>query len=156
VVVEGSSRLDRGTVAATYVVLLLAGGMLGVIGTFLVPLRLDGVPGLSIALAIAGNVGAGLLGGLGAGSGVGAASPGVGWLITTGVLTTFGPGGDVILPGSLGSDPAIPRVGTTFLIVGIVAAVVPVVLTTRSARRAQPSRRDAAAAPGAAAPPTPR
>jgi hypothetical protein len=117
-------------------VLLLIGGLLGVIGCFLVPLRLGGgVEGLAVGVALIGNFGIGLLGGLGNRSFRSALAPGLGWLVAVGVISSVAPGGDVIIPGKLPVDPGVVTVGEAFLILGVAGAIAAMVVTSFYTRR---------------------
>lgn len=128
---------DRVATVTTVVLLAAAGVLLGVIGAFLVPLRLgSGIEGLSVLIAVVGNLGVGLLGGLGTRSTAGIVAPGLGWFVAVGALFTTGPGGDIVIPGRLGSDPGVPKVGIGFLVGGVLALIVAFVVTTRFTRRA--------------------
>jgi hypothetical protein len=120
---------DDVLVVAGHAALVLLGAALGVWGTFLVPVRIaGGVEGVSVIIAVVGNIAAARLGGFGFGTPLAAAMPGIGWLIA--VLTLAGglPGmsghdQDVLLPGKLPVDPGIVFVGTGFLFAGAVAAL---------------------------------
>lgn len=117
-------------------VLLVIGGLLGLIGCFLVPLRLGGgVEGLAAGIALVGNFGSGLLGGLGNRSRRSALAPGVGWFVAVGVISSLAPGGDVIIPGKLPVDPGVVTVGEAFLILGIAGAIGALVVTSFYTRR---------------------
>jgi len=120
---------DNVLVVAGHAALLLLGAALGVWGLFLVPVRLTGgVEGLSLLIAVVGNVAAARLGGFGFGTPLAAAMPGIGWLVAVMVLAGGLPGmsghdQDVLLPGKLPPDPGIVVVGTGFLFAGAVAAL---------------------------------
>jgi hypothetical protein len=117
-------------------VLLVIGGLLGVIGCFLVPLRLGGgVEGLAIAVALIGNLGTGLLGGVGNRSVRSALAPGLGWFLAVGVISSLAPGGDVIIPGKLPVDPGVTTVGVLFLFLGVAGAVAALGVTAVYTRR---------------------
>jgi hypothetical protein len=123
-----------GVVIATYVVLAAIGVMLGVIETFLVPLRLfDGVEGLAAVLALVVNAAVASFGGVGTRSFAGAIVPTLGWLLTVGVLISWSPGGDVVLAGKLGADPGVVVVGDAYLIAGFLAGGISLVVTARYA-----------------------
>lgn len=112
---------------ACYVALTVLGGALGVWGAFLVPLRLvGGLEGLAVVVAVVGNLGAGLLGGLGTRTRLGAALPGLAWLVVAVLAGTGRQEGDVVVPGSVPHDPAVGKVGMAFLLLGAIAAAVPV------------------------------
>src|SRR4051794_41525866 len=95
---------------------------------FLVPTRLPGgVEGLSVLIAVVGNVAAARLGGFGFGTPLAAAMPGLGWLVAVIVLAGGVPGmsahpPDVLLPGKLPQDPGIGVGGIGYLFAGAVAA----------------------------------
>jgi hypothetical protein len=117
-------------------VLLVIGGLLGVIGCFLVPLRIGGgVEGLAVGIALIGNFGTGLLGGLGNRSVRSAVAPGLGWFLAVGVISSLAPGGDVIIPGRLPVDPGVVTVGEAFLILGVAGAIAAMVATAFYTRR---------------------
>jgi hypothetical protein len=117
-------------------VLLVIGGLLGVIGCFLVPLRLGGgVEGLAIGIALIGNLGTGLLGGVGNRSVRSALAPGLGWFLAVGVISSLAPGGDVIIPGKLPVDPGVTTVGVLFLFLGVAGAVAALAVTAVYTRR---------------------
>jgi hypothetical protein len=121
---------------AIYVVLAVIGALLGVIGAFLVPARVFGdIEGVSVLLAFVGNAALGMLGGLGTRSLAGAIAPTMGWFVAVGVLTVFGPGGDVVLAGKLPDDPGVVTVGDAFLFVGIVSGAVAMLATAYFIRR---------------------
>jgi hypothetical protein len=64
--------------------------------------------------------------------------PGVGWLVAR--MLTIGyrrPSDEVVIPGSLASDPGIGTVGTLFLFAGPLGTVIAVVLAQRFTRRAE-------------------
>lgn len=127
---------------ASHAALLLLGVALGVWGMFLVPLRLTGgVEGLSVLIAVVGNVAAARLGGFGLGTPLAAAMPGIGWLVAVMALAGGLPGmsahdQDVLLPGKLPVDPGIVVVGTGFLFAGAVAALAGVLWASRRIRAA--------------------
>lgn len=101
-------------------VALPLGVALGVVGSFLVPLRVDAVIApVSIALALGGNFAAGLLVGTTAGSRLVAALPGLGWFAVVLVFASSRPEGDLVVPGTL--------VGGLFIATGAIAAAVAVV-----------------------------
>lgn len=128
-------RDGRATLVATYAVLLVLGFALGVWGAFLVPLRLFGhVEGLADVVGLAGPALAGCLGGLGLMSAPAAVLPGIGWILAVLVLG-YSPGGDVVIPGSLGNDHAVAVVGTLYLGSGLVGTLVAGVVVARRLRR---------------------
>ena len=114
---------------AGHAALLLLGFALGVWGVFLVPLRLPGgVEGLSVAIAVAGNLAAARLGGFGFATPLAAAMPGIGWLLSVVILVGGLPGlpghtGDVLIPGQLRVDPGSVAVGLGWVFGGALAAL---------------------------------
>jgi hypothetical protein len=136
--VQAPTALERSILLATYVALLAVGVLLGVIEAFLVPQRFfGGTEGLSALLAFGGNLAVGLLGGIGTRTWAGCASPLVGWFVATAFVTAFAPGGDVIIPGSLPTDPGVVDVGMACLILGILGGGLAVALTSRYTRRSK-------------------
>jgi hypothetical protein len=127
---------DRFPLAAVHAALFVLGVALGVWGAFLVPLRLPGgVEGLADLIAFAGNLGVGVAAGYGARSLPAAATPGIGWLIAVLATSAFvRPSDEVILPGHLGTDPAVGTVATLFLVCGALGAVLAVVVANRFTR----------------------
>ena len=102
------------TVAAYTVVLVLA-VLFAVWGSFLVPLRLGGVPvPLCVVLAVVGNAGLGLAGTRIVGSRLGGLVPGLVWLFITFTFGSQSPGGDTVIRASV--------MGYAFLVFGIIAA----------------------------------
>lgn len=102
------------TVAAYTVVLVLA-VLFAVWGSFLVPLRLRGVPvPLCVVVAVVGNVGLGLAGTRIVGSRLGGLVPGLVWLFIAFTFGTQSPGGDTVIRASV--------MGYAFLVFGIIAA----------------------------------
>jgi hypothetical protein len=129
---------ERGVLAATYVVLAAVGVLTGVLGCFLVPQRLfGGVEGLSVVLAVVGNAGIGTAAGIATRQFAGAVVPVMGWFLTVGFVTVYMPGGDVILPGRLQQDPGVTHVTTAFLILGVLAGALALVVTAHYTRRAK-------------------
>jgi hypothetical protein len=120
---------DNLLVVAGHLALLLLGALLGLWGIFLVPSRLPGgVEGLSVVIAVLGNLGAARLGGFGFATPLAAAMPGLGWLLSVMVLIGGLPGfaghaDDVLLPGKLPVDPGIPTVGLGWVGGGAIAAL---------------------------------
>ncbi|MCW2665833.1 MAG: hypothetical protein JWN57_795 [Frankiales bacterium] len=110
--------------AAAYALVLVLSLLCAVWGAFLVPLRVFGVllP-VSLVLAAVGNY---LLGRAGARlhGRLGAALPGVLWFLVAAQLQSRRPEGDLVVVGNL--------VGLLFLLVGTVAAAVPVGLAPRT------------------------
>jgi hypothetical protein len=131
----------RWLLAATYLVLVAIGLVLGVIETFLVPQRLfGGVEGLSAALALLVNTSVGVFGGLGTRTLAGAVAPFAGWFVAVAALTVAAPGGDVVLAGKLPADPGVVMAGTAYLFVGVFAAALTFFVTVRYGRpRATPN-----------------
>lgn len=131
---------DRFPLLAVYGVLVLLGGVLGIWGAFLVPLRLPGgVEGLAAVVAVGGNLAAGVLAARGTRTVQAAAMPGLGWLVAVLlVLTVVRPADEVILPGRIPSDPGVGVVGTLFLFGGALGAVVAVLLAGRFTREVVP------------------
>lgn len=88
------------TVVLVYVVLLALGVLLGLLGSFLVPLRAGQtrVP-VSVAIAAVGNATAVLLGDRATGSWRGAAVPALAWLVVVVLLGSARPEGDIIVTG---------------------------------------------------------
>jgi len=127
---------ERAVLIATYVVLAAVGVLLAFIEAFLVPQRVfGGIEGLSVVLAVVGNIAVGSLGGLGTRTMTGAVIPVVSWFAAIGVLTAYAPGGDVVLPGQLKADPGVVHVTTAFLVLGILSGAVALVVTSRYTRR---------------------
>lgn len=126
---------------ATYVVLAGLGVLLGTIGAFLVP---DGIVGgfLSLAtlVAVVGNLFVGLLGVSATASTGGAYATFVGWFVAVGAFVTLSPGGDVVIPGGLPNDPGVVHAGATFMIAGLVASIVTIVLSSRYTARMNPPK----------------
>ena len=102
------------TVAAYTVVLVLA-VLFAVWGSFLVPLRLGGVPvPLCVVVAVVGNAGLGLAGTRIVGSRLGGLVPGLVWLFIAFTFGSQSPGGDTVIRASV--------MGYAFLVFGIIAA----------------------------------
>lgn len=121
---------------ATYVVLFGVGLMMGTVEAFLVPQRLaGGVEGLAAVIALIGNLGVGLLGGLGTGRTAGAIAPAAGWFAALAAVTVIAPGGDVVIPGALPVDRGVVVVGVITLLGGLLASIVPIALTGRFTTR---------------------
>jgi hypothetical protein len=128
--------IERGVLAATYLVLIALGVMTGVIESFLVPQRmLHGTEGLAVLLALVSNLSLGLLGGLGTRTIAGAVVPVVGWFVPVAALSLTGPGGDLVIPGDIPVDPGIATVTQAFLVVGILAGGIALVVTSRYTKR---------------------
>jgi hypothetical protein len=130
-------------VVAGHAALLLLGVVLAVWGLFLVPLRLPGgVEGLSVVIAVVGNLATARLGGFGFRTPLAAAMPGIGWLLAVVVLVGGLPGhaNDVLLPGRLPADPGVVTVGLLWVFGGALAALAGVVWVAHTLRpRATPS-----------------
>ena len=127
---------DRLVLVATYAVLALLGATLGIWGAFLVPLRLPGgVEGLADVLGFAGPLAAGYLGAVGLGVAPAAVFPGIGWILSI-LLLGYSPGGDVVIPGKLGTDPGIGTVGSLYLVSGLLGTLAAGVLASAHLRRA--------------------
>lgn len=134
-------RADRVETLVLDLVLVAIGALLGLIGSFLVPLRLgNGVEGLAAVIALVGNAAVGLLGGFGARSTRSATLPGVGWFLAVIAINMVSRGGDVIIPGSLPVDPGIVVVGYAFLALGLVGAGLAISATEIYTRRLEPPR----------------
>ena len=127
---------DRFPLPAVYAVLLLLGAALGIWGAFLVPLRLPGgIEGLADVIAFGGNVLVGYLAARGARSVPAAAMPGIGWLVAVLAVGSFvQPADEVVIPASIESDPGIGTVGTLYLLLGAVGAVIAILLANRHRR----------------------
>jgi len=128
---------DGFPLGAVYAVLVLLGAALGIWGAFLVPLRLPGgIEGFSDVLAFVGNIAVGYLAARGARSVPAAAMPGLGWLIAVLAVGSFvRPADEVVIPSKIGSDPGIGTVGTLYLLLGAVGAVVAILLANRDRTR---------------------
>jgi hypothetical protein len=134
--VTSSRRGDLVEGVVLDLVLLAAGGFLGLIGCFLVPLRLGGhIEGLAVVIGLVGNFGVGMLGGLGARSVRSALAPGLGWFLVVALVSVVAPGGDVIIPGKLAEDPGVVTVGEAFLILGVAGAIAAIAVTSVYTRR---------------------
>ncbi len=111
-----------GTLALVLVLALLT----ALWGAFLVPLRAFGVPvPVAVVVAVAANLVLGSAGGRLYGR-LGAALPGVLWFAIVATLQSRRPEGDLVVVGS--------ATGLAFLLLGSVAAAVPVGLAGRAAR----------------------
>src|SRR3954449_4672592 len=128
---------DRFPLSAVYGVLLLLGAAMGIWGAFLVPLRLPGgLEGLADVIALGGNLAVGILAAKGARSVPAAAMPGIGWLVAVLAVGSIArPVDEVVIPAKLGSDPGIGTVGTLFLLLGAVGAVVAILVANRQQAR---------------------
>ena len=100
-------------------VLAVLGIVLGVVESFVHPLRVFGLP-VGVAVAVVVNFGVVHLVGRGTRSRLYALVPGVGWLLTVVVLSVGRPEGDFVVPGTW--------VGYAYLIGGTVGALVGAVL----------------------------
>jgi hypothetical protein len=119
--------------AASLALLALLGGLFGLVGAFLVPLRVGGTPvPVSAILAFGGNVALGLAGARAAGDRLGALPPAAGWFGVVVLASMRGPGGDLVLPGTLGSY--------VFLLAGAVGSAAAFTLA-KSRRSATPRSR---------------
>lgn len=117
---------------ATYVVLAAIGVVLAIIESFLVPQRIwGGIEGLSAVLAFVGNAVIGSLGGLGTRTVAGAIVPIASWFVTVGFVSIYAPGGDVVIAGKLPADPGVVVTGEAFLLLGVLAGGVALVVTVR-------------------------
>jgi hypothetical protein len=138
---DGSSERGAAILALTlgaYVVLFGLGVLTGVVGTFLVPERIGSFGYLSTIVSAGGNLVVGLLGGIGMDSRAGAVTPFFGWFIAVGLLATepfVSKGGDIVIPGTLGNAPGVVHAGVAFMAAGVLAAVVPIVITSRYTER---------------------
>lgn len=131
-------RAEETLRVATYAVLAAVGVLAGVVGCFLVPEQVGGFGYLAAVIAAAGNLTVGLIGGLGTQRVGGAIAPFVGWLLSVGLLVTepfVSRGGDVVIPGSLGNAHDVVYAGFAFMSAGVVAAVAPILLTSRYTER---------------------
>lgn len=127
---------DRILLTFTYVALAVAGAMVGLWAAFLVPLRLPfGVEGLSDVIAFAAPIGLGILATYGVRSTIAALVPGLALIVVTLVASGNGPGGDLIVPGYLQSDPGVGRVGTVLIFAAIFGTAIAVVVASRRIRR---------------------
>ncbi len=135
--------------------LFCLGAVLGLWGAFLVPLHLLGAYGWSVGIALVGNLALPVLGAAGTGRLAGAFVPAAGWLVAVG-FTTWSPGGDVILPSSVGGAPGVGDTGSLFPLVGMAAAGLGIVWAQR--RLSRPPAPAAPASPRREDPPvhTPR
>ena len=127
---------DRFPLVAVQIALFLLGAVLGVWGAFLVPLRLPGgTEGLAVLIAFAGNFGIGLAASRATGSVPAAAMPGIGWFVSVMVLSAIArPSDEVVIPSSLAVDPGVGKVGTLFLVAGLLGTVLAAVVANRQAR----------------------
>jgi hypothetical protein len=126
---------ERVVTACAVLALAVAGALLGVLGAFLVPDRVLGVPGVAVVVAVAGNLAVGGLAAYGLDSRWAAVAPALPWFVVVVVLGSTRPEGDLILPSAVDNDPAVGYVGTAFLIVGAVAAAAAIVLAPVPRRR---------------------
>ena len=122
-------------VAASYAVVLLLTALLTLWGAFLVPFRVGGVlVPVSWVVAALGNAGAALAGSRLLGN-VGAAVPGVLWLVLMSVLLPRRTEGDLVVPGTY--------VGLGYLLIGAMASAIAwgfASARARSAAAATPAR----------------
>jgi hypothetical protein len=134
--VTSNQRGDRVEGLLLDLILLAVGALLGLIGCFLIPLRLaGGTEGLAAGIALIGNFAAGLLGGLGARSVRSALAPGIGWFLVVAGVGVFQPGGDVVIAGKLPVDPGIVTVGLAFFLLGVLGVIAAIFATTLYTRR---------------------
>jgi len=132
---NSTSRADTPNNRAPRPALAAAGAVLGLWAAFLVPARLPGgIEGLSDVIAIGAPVGLGLLGVYGTGRVVAAVIPGLSLLAVTLVFTAAGPGGDLVVPGGLKSDPGIGVVGNLLLFAAVIGTGLAVAIGARLAR----------------------
>ena len=124
-----SSALLREIVTAlTYMMVLVAGLLLALLGAFHVasrPAFLGFHWPVAVLVAVVGNLGLGLLAGWGLTGRGGAAVAFLGWIVGVGIVM-FGGSDDVVIGGSPGD-----WVPLGFLVAGAVAGVVAVVLAMR-------------------------
>jgi hypothetical protein len=126
---------DKAQLAVGLALLLVLGAAIGVWGAFLVPLRLPGgLEGLADILGFAGPLAAGYFGAVGLGVGAAAVFPGIGWILSI-LMLGYSPGGDVVIPGKLGTDPGIGTVGGLYLISGLLGTLAAGVLASMHLRR---------------------
>jgi hypothetical protein len=111
---------------AAYVALAAVGALLAMWGAFLVPLHIGPVVGLSVMIAVVGNLAVGLLGAAGMGTRLGATVPGAAWFLVALVLGAGRPEGDLVVPGHLPTDSGVAVVGTLYVLAGSVAAALAV------------------------------
>ena len=115
---------------------MLTAVVLGLVGAFLVPLRIGDVPvPVSPVLAVVGNVALGVAAGRAAASRLGSVAAGLGWFGVVGIAAVPGPGGDIVLPAS--------PTAYAFLALGALAAAVPIGLgglVTGGARPTAPAQ----------------
>lgn len=124
--------------ALTCLVLFGLGALAGVVGTFLVPERIGSFGYFSAVVGVVGNLVVGFLGGLGTESRLGALTPFLGWFIAVGLLVTepfVSKGGDVVVPGMLGNAPGVVHAGVAFMVGGLLAAILPIVVISRFTER---------------------
>lgn len=114
-----------------YLLVLVVALELAVWEAFLVAARPFGLPlPVAAALALVGNVAIGLVGARVLGRPLGAAVPGLVWLVTALVLGSTGPGGDSVVTGSWR--------GIAFLVAGAAGAAGVVGVTGAGKNRATP------------------
>lgn len=113
---QGSTRAPGAwaTTHGPYLLVLVLSVLLALWGLFLVPFRVGGtlVP-VSWVIAVGGNLAVGRAGGALLGT-TGALLPGLLWLSVVGLLSTRGPGGDVLLTSGA---------GLVFLGLGLLASI---------------------------------
>jgi hypothetical protein len=129
---------DRVVLVAGHLLMLVVGVGLAVWGTFLIPWHWPGdVEGLCVVLGVVGNLVVGWLAAVGLGTPLAGALPGIGWLVTTIVLSSNRAEGDVLIAQGFPADPHLGTVGLLFVFGGAAGALAGVVLGARSLRRAQ-------------------
>jgi hypothetical protein len=125
----------RWQLVAGYVLLGVLGFAVGVLGAFLVPVRLPGgVEGVADVVGLAGPWLVGYYGAVGLASAPAAVLPGLGWILSVLVLNGSR-GGDVIIPGGLPNDPGVATVGAIYLVSGLLATLLAGLLAGRTLRR---------------------
>ena len=90
--------------------------------------------GFADVLGFAGPLAAGYLGAVGLGVAPAAVFPGIGWIVSI-LLLGYSPGGDVVIPGKLGTDPGIGTVGSLYLLSGLLGTLAAGVLASHHLRR---------------------
>jgi hypothetical protein len=139
-----NDRPGAGTSAAGSIVvgllLFLAGIGYGAWATWLVPERFwGGVEGLSLLITALGNLGVGVLSARALRSPRAALLPVAGWFVTTATFSLLvGPGGDIVIPGGLPSDPGVVVVGELNWLLGLVSAGLAVFVGWRRLVRPSP------------------
>jgi hypothetical protein len=123
----GPDRPRRGPAGIPLVALFtLLGFELGVLGAFLVPVVLPGgVPGLAVAVAVVGNVLAGLLARRAVGTRLAALAPAAGWAVAAFLASLQMPNSSVVVPASVPGVRFSGWVSAGFLLLGSLAALAP-------------------------------